>query len=143
MSTRGVLGQRCRGRRGKRLGGAGSSPADGHAAPAPPPDRRSVQRVLRPRRRARGSGGRSRLQCGDGGPSLGGESPGGGQPAPVFLPENRTDRGAWWAAVHGVTESGIRLSEHTGMRARSHSPCGVPGAQGDWAGTCAPGREGV
>ena len=25
--------------------------------------------------------------------------------------ENSTDRGAWWATVHGVTESQTRLSE--------------------------------
>ena len=25
----------------------------------------------------------------------------------VFLPENPVDRGAWWATVHGVTESDI------------------------------------
>ena len=31
----------------------------------------------------------------------------------VFLPENPVDRGAWWATVHGVTESDIteRLSK--------------------------------
>ena len=33
------------------------------------------------------------------------------QPTPVFLLENSMDRGAWWATVHGVTESQIRLSE--------------------------------
>ena len=27
------------------------------------------------------------------------------QPAPVFLPANSRDRGAWWAAVHGVAQS--------------------------------------
>ena len=75
-------------------------------ATRPPADRCSVQRVPRPRRRApRGSRGRSRLQRADARPSLGGESRGGGQPAPVFLPESRTDRGAWGAAVHGVTKS--------------------------------------
>ena len=26
-------------------------------------------------------------------------------PTPVLLPENPMDRGAWWAAVHGVTKS--------------------------------------
>ena len=26
------------------------------------------------------------------------------QPNPVFLPGNPTDRGAWWATVHGVTK---------------------------------------
>ena len=31
------------------------------------------------------------------------------QPTPVFLPGNPTDRGAWWATAHGVTESQTRL----------------------------------
>ena len=31
---------------------------------------------------------------------------------PVEL-ENPMDRGAWWAAVHGVTKSGARLSDFT------------------------------
>ena len=38
------------------------------------------------------------------------------QPAPVFLPENPMDRGAWWATVHQQTaESDMteRLSTHT------------------------------
>jgi len=26
------------------------------------------------------------------------------QPLPVFLPGNSMDKGAWWAAVHGVTK---------------------------------------
>ena len=33
------------------------------------------------------------------------------QPAPVFLPENPMDRGAWRATVHGVAKSQTRLSE--------------------------------
>ena len=32
------------------------------------------------------------------------------QPTPVFLPENTTDRGAWWARVLGVEKSWTRLS---------------------------------
>ena len=28
-----------------------------------------------------------------------------GQPTPAFLPGESMDRGAWWATVHGVTES--------------------------------------
>ena len=28
-----------------------------------------------------------------------------GQPAPVFLLGNPTDRGSWWATINGVTES--------------------------------------
>ena len=27
------------------------------------------------------------------------------QPTPVFLPGKSNDRGAWWAIVHGVTQS--------------------------------------
>ena len=30
------------------------------------------------------------------------------QPTPVFLPEKSMDRGAWWATVHGVTNSQTR-----------------------------------
>ena len=35
-----------------------------------------------------------------------GKSPGegNGNPFPVFLPGKPTDRGAWWAAVHGVAK---------------------------------------
>ena len=33
------------------------------------------------------------------------------QPTPVFLPGKAHDGGAWWATVHGVTESQTRLSE--------------------------------
>ena len=32
------------------------------------------------------------------------------QPTLVFLPGKSLDRGAWWAAVHGVPKSQIRLS---------------------------------
>ena len=39
-----------------------------------------------------------------------GRSPG-GQPTPVFLLEIPTDRGAWWAAVHGVAKSQIQLKQ--------------------------------
>ena len=31
------------------------------------------------------------------------------QPTPVFLPGESRDRGAWWAAVYGVTQSRTRL----------------------------------
>ena len=34
-------------------------------------------------------------------------------PTPVLLPGKSMDRGAWWAAVHGVTESWTRLSDFT------------------------------
>ena len=51
-----------------------------------------------------------------------GRSPGGGTSNPLqySCPENSTDRGAWWAAVHGVTRSRTRLSDwactHTTLR---------------------------
>ena len=35
------------------------------------------------------------------------------QPTPVLLPGKSTDRGAWWAAVHGVAKSRTRLSDFT------------------------------
>ena len=41
------------------------------------------------------------------------------QPAPVFLLGNPVGRGAWWAGVHGVAESGRNLSTHTYV----HSIC--------------------
>ena len=47
-----------------------------------------------------------------------GRSPGGGhgKPPQYSCLENPRDRGAWWAAVHGVAKSRIRLS----MRTRAH-----------------------
>ena len=48
-----------------------------------------------------------------------GRSPGGGHgnPLPYSCLEDHVDRGAWWAAVHGVAKSRTRLkllSTHTG-----------------------------
>ena len=42
-----------------------------------------------------------------------GISPGGGHgnPLPYSCLENAKDRGAWWATVHRVTKSQIRLSD--------------------------------
>ena len=34
-------------------------------------------------------------------------------PTPVLLPGKPMDGGAWWAAVHGVAKSRIRLSDFT------------------------------
>ena len=34
-------------------------------------------------------------------------------PAPALSPGHSRDGGAWWAAVHGVTESRTRLSDFT------------------------------
>ena len=38
---------------------------------------------------------------------------GNGTPLQYSCPENPMDGGAWWAAVHGVTQSQTRLSMHT------------------------------
>ena len=38
---------------------------------------------------------------------------GNGNPLQYSCPENRMDRGAWWAAVHGVRKSQERLSDFT------------------------------
>ena len=38
---------------------------------------------------------------------------GNGTPLQYSCPENPMDRGAWWAAVHGVTKSRTRLSDFT------------------------------
>ena len=42
-----------------------------------------------------------------------GRFPGEGNGNPIQCPclENRMDRGAWWAAVHGVTKSWTRVSD--------------------------------
>ena len=38
---------------------------------------------------------------------------GNGTPLQYSCPENPTDGGAWWAAVHGVAKSRTRLSDFT------------------------------
>ena len=38
---------------------------------------------------------------------------GNGTPLQYSCLENPTDRGAWWAAVHGVAKSGTQLSDFT------------------------------
>ena len=53
------------------------------------------------------------------------------QPTPVFLPKNPVDRGAWWAAVHGVAWSRTRLkrlSMHACLGEGNGSPlrCSCP-----------------
>ena len=46
-----------------------------------------------------------------------GRSPGGGHGNPLqdSCLGNSMDRGAWWATVHGVTESEMQLSMHAVM----------------------------
>ena len=45
-----------------------------------------------------------------------GRSPGEGNGNPLqYCLENPMDRGAWWAAVHGVSKSPTRLSDFTFM----------------------------
>ena len=42
---------------------------------------------------------------------------GNGNPVQCYCLENSMDRGAWWAAVHGVTESRTQLSDsHSHMQ---------------------------
>ena len=51
-----------------------------------------------------------------------GRSPGGGHSTPLQYSclENSMDRGAWWAAIHGVAKSWIRLSVHAGTHTHTH-----------------------
>ena len=56
------------------------------------------------------------------------------QPTPVFLPGESRDRGAWWATVHGVTESQTRLKWLSTHARKNHfegdvavSPCHLQG----------------
>ena len=49
-----------------------------------------------------------------------------GEPTPVFLPGESHNGGAWWATVHGVAKSLIRLSDFTftfNPQLRSFSSC--------------------
>ena len=50
-----------------------------------------------------------------------GRSPGGGNGNPLqhSCLENPMDRGAWWATVHGVTQSRTQLSDHVPLRGQS------------------------
>ena len=57
------------------------------------------------------------------------------QPTPALLPENPMDGGAWWAAVHGVTESRTRLSNFTFTHWRRKwqpTPVFLPGESQGW-----------
>ena len=53
-----------------------------------------------------------------------GRSPGGGHGNPLLYSclENSMDRGTWWATVHGVTKSQIRLStQHNNKQKKGHA----------------------
>ena len=55
---------------------------------------------------------------------------GNGNPLQCSCPENPRDRGAWWAAVHGVAKSQTRLSDFTFMlwrRKWQPTPVFLPG----------------
>ena len=62
---------------------------------------------------------------------------GNGNPLQYSCLENPMGRGAWWAAVHGVSKSGTRLSDFTlthWRRKRQPSPVFLPGeSQGRWS----------
>ena len=45
---------------------------------------------------------------------------GNGSPLQYSCLGNPTGRGAWWATVHGVTKSQIRLSMHTGTQKQTN-----------------------
>ena len=46
---------------------------------------------------------------------------GNGNQLPYSCLENPTDRGAWWATVHGVAKSQIQLSKSVCARMHTHS----------------------
>ena len=46
---------------------------------------------------------------------------GNSNPLQYSCPENVMDSGAWWAIVHGVTNSWTRLSTHTHTHTHTHS----------------------
>ena len=51
---------------------------------------------------------------------------GNGNPLQYSCLENPTDRGAWWATVHGVTKSWIRLSNFSSLHIMSPLPSFLP-----------------
>ena len=57
-----------------------------------------------------------------------GKSPGGGHGNPLQYSclENPMDRGAWWATVHGVTQSWKRLKQLSTCAPRMRQPCVCP-----------------
>ena len=53
------------------------------------------------------------LSCSKHSPLKGADDEGNGTPLQYSCLENPVDRGAWWAAVHGVDKSRTRLSDYT------------------------------
>ena len=64
-----------------------------------------------------------------------GGSPGGrhGNPLQSSCLENPTDRGAWWAIVHGVTQSQARLGMHTSSEPSLTCLTPSPPCLGSWS----------
>ena len=69
-------------------------------------------------------------------------------PTAVSMPENPTDRGAWWATVHGVAKSRTQLSTHTHTHTYTIRPWRSKDANDCWENwqshqTVRPWREGL
>ena len=74
-----------------------------------------------------------------------GRSPGegNGSPPQYFCLENSTDRGAWWAMVHGVTKSQTRLKGLSTQHSHIGAGCGFSAAARAHAGTSQPSQVSV
>ena len=53
-------------------------------------------------------------------PRSGRSGEGNGNPLQYSCQQNSTDRGAWWATVHGVTKSGTQLSDFERYKTGTH-----------------------
>ena len=51
---------------------------------------------------------------------------GNGNPLQYSCLENSMDKGTWWATVHGVAKSQIRLSAHARARTHTHTHTHTP-----------------
>ena len=82
-------------------------------------------------------GKESACSAGDPGsiPGLG-RSPGAGNGKPLQYPclENPMDKGAWWAAIHGITRVGHDLVTSPPPPKRNHSTCGPDFAVSSYPG---------